>query len=150
MWIKWAKGLVLFALVACIFTTGYRTGAAIESNKQAARESYIRQVYEGKQNDIISAKDAAITLLKQELSEQRAAYSDLQSTASQLRNNLRASTTRLSSSATSCRTERELLGQCSGLLGEGSALLEQGVSLLRETATNNDAVVKLINKPNSN
>lgn len=150
MWIKWAKGLVLFALVVWIFTTGYRTGAAIESNKQAARESYIRQVYEGKQNDIISAKDAAITLLKQELSEQRAAYSDLQSTASQLRNNLRASTARLSNATTSCRTERELLGQCSGLLGEGSALLEQGVSLLRETATNNDAVVKLINKPNSN
>lgn len=135
---------IIYGLAAiALFSTGYRTGAIIQENEQAANEAYLRQVYEKKQDDIIEAKDAAINLLKDELNAQVADNANLRITADRLQRNLQAANTAMSTTKDSCVTERQLLGECNRLLITGTGLLERGVSLLRETAANNDALVRL-------
>lgn len=139
--------LIIYGLAAiALFSTGYRTGAIIQENEQAANEAYLRQVYEKKQDDIIEAKDAAINLLKDELNAQIASNASLRTTADRLQRNLQTANAAMSTAKNSCITERQLLGECNRLLITGTGLLERGVSLLRETAANNDALVKLMNK----
>lgn len=138
---------IIYGLAAiALFSTGYRTGAIIQENEQAANEAYLRQVYEKKQDDIIESKDAAINLLKDELNAQIASNASLRTTADRLQRNLQTANAKLSTAKDSCITERQLLGECNRLLITGTGLLERGVSLLRETAANNDALVKLMNK----
>lgn len=137
--------LLSYSLIAvAIFSTGYQTGATIQDNKWAYSEASLRLMYEKKQDDIIQIKDEAINLLKEQLDEQAIAYSNLKSSADRLQLNLNASNRRLASvSNNTCITERKLLGECQRLLVRGSELLERGTGLLRETATNNDALVRL-------
>lgn len=143
------KFILYFSAVVVLFSVGYRTGQLVQENEQAYNEAYLRQVYEKKQDDIIRTKDEAINLLKEELHAQSIANSSMQSTVDRLQHNLSESARRLSNARDSCQIERDLLGQCVGLLGEGADLLKQGTSLLRETATNNDTLIKLMQKPNS-
>lgn len=143
------KFILYFSAVVVLFSVGYRTGQLVQENEQAYNEAYLRQVYEKKQDDIIRTKDEAINLLKEELHAQSIANSSMQSTVDRLQHNLSESARRLTSARDSCQIERDLLGQCVGLLGEGAGLLKQGTSLLRETATNNDTLIKLMQKPNS-
>lgn len=142
---KMIKFLVYGLVAVALFSTGYRTGAIIQENEQAANEAYLRQVYEKKQDDIIEAKDAAIDLLKKELSAQVASNASLRVNTDRLQRNLQAANAKLSTAKDSCIPERQLLGECNRLLITGTGLLERGVSLLRETAANNDALIKLMN-----